>query len=168
LRYAFCASESDNVVTTSKTQDFTKQIDTSPEVAVSSKYKAMQGDTTMKCKDFIAGLMVMIVAVPAAWGQSAPRTTNSAPAPTIDVEVLSAQELRDKPVYDGKSERIATVSEVTGTPGQMRQAILHTGGVLGVGGKEVALPLDKLSVAENGKLVLSMTHDQLKLLPRYR
>jgi hypothetical protein len=84
------------------------------------------------------------------------------------VDQLTAQELRNKPVYDRKSEKIATVSEVTGTPGQMRQAILYTGGVLGVGGKEVALPLEKLSIATDGRLVLTMTHDQLKLLPKYR
>jgi hypothetical protein len=125
----------------------------------------------MKAKFLTAAMLMIIVAMSAAWGQST-RVTNSARttpiASDIDVDQLTAQELRNKPVYDGKSEKIATVSEVTGTPGQMRQAILYTGGVLGVGGKEVALPLEKLSVATDGRLVLTMTHDQLKLLPRYR
>jgi PRC-barrel domain protein len=125
----------------------------------------------MKAKFLTAAMLMIIVAMSAAWGQST-RVTNSARttpiASDIDVDQLTAQELRNKPVYDGKSEKIATVSEVTGTPGQMRQAILYTGGVLGVGGKEVALPLEKLSVATDGRLVLTMTHDQLKLLPKYR
>jgi hypothetical protein len=117
--------------------------------------------------------MLMIIAViPAAWGQSTPRVTDGVPmipiTSDIDVDQLTAQELRNKAVYDGKSEKVATVSEVTGTPGQMRQAILYTGGLLGVGGKEVALPLDKLSLATDGRLVLNMTQDQLKLLPKYR
>ena len=34
--------------------------------------------------------------------------------------------------------------------------------------EEVALPLEKLSIATDGRLVLTMTHDQLKLLPKYR
>lgn len=126
----------------------------------------------MKARFLIAAMLMMMLAVPGAWGQSAPRVTNSVPANPItsdmDVDQLTGQELRNKPVYDGKSEKIGTVSEVTGTPGQMRQAILHTGGVLGVGGKEVALPLEKLSVATDGRLILAMTEDQLKLLPRYR
>ena len=126
----------------------------------------------MKARFLIAAMLMMMLAVPGAWGQSAPRVTNSVPANPItsdmDVDQLTGQELRNKPVYDGKNEKIATVSEVTGTPGQMRQAILHTGGVLGVGGKEVALPLEKLSVATDGRLILAMTEDQLKLLPRYR
>jgi PRC-barrel domain len=126
----------------------------------------------MKTKFLTTAMLMIIAAIPAAWGQSAPRVTDSVPAipitSDIDVDQLTAQELRNKPVYDGKSEKIATVSEVTGTPGQMRQAILYTGGVLGVGGKEVALPLDKFSVATDGKLVLTMTQDELKLLPKYR
>src|SRR5512134_2770767 len=126
----------------------------------------------MKANLLIVAMFTLSVGTPSAWGQSAPRVTDSVPtvpvASDISVDHLTAQELKNKPVYDRKSEKIATVSEVTGTPGQMRQAILYTGGVLGVGGKEVALPLDKLSIAENGKLVLSMTQDQLKLLPRYR
>jgi PRC-barrel domain len=125
----------------------------------------------MKAKFLTAAMLMIIVAMSAAWGQST-RVTNSVRttpiASDIDVDQLTAQELRNKPVYDGKSEKIATVSEVTGTPGQMRQAILYTGGILGVGGKEVALPLEKLSVATDGRLVLTMTHDQLKLLPKYR
>ena len=89
----------------------------------------------------------------------------------LEVESLTAQELREKPVYDSKSERIATVTDVTGTPGapgQGRQAILQTGGVLGVGGREVAVPLSKFSVGPDGKLFLNMTDDELKLLPKYR
>lgn len=126
----------------------------------------------MNAKFLIAAVLMMVLAMPAAWGQSTPRVTDSAPANPItsdmDADQMAVQELRNKPVYDGKSEKIATVSEVTGTPGQMRQAILHTGGILGVGGKEVALPLEKLSVATDGRLILTMTQDQLKLLPRYR
>jgi hypothetical protein len=86
----------------------------------------------------------------------------------IDVESLTAQELRDKPVYDSKGEKIATVKDVTGTPGRGRQAILQTGGVLGVGGRDVALPLEKLSVGQDGELILTMTRDELNLLPKYQ
>jgi hypothetical protein len=83
-----------------------------------------------------------------------------------DILVLPARDLRDKPVFDTKHERIATIKEVTGTPGSARQAILQTGGVLGVGGNEVTLPLDKLEVGPDGDLMLTMTESELKLLPR--
>jgi sporulation protein YlmC with PRC-barrel domain len=139
----------------------------------------------MKNRSLIAGLFALsMVVLSAAWAQvqrpsEAPTRTTDIPedrgtAPSmmqdIQVETLSAQELRDKPVYDSKDEQIATVTDVTGTPGagQGRQAILQTGGVLGVGGREVAVPLSKFSVGPEGRLFLNMTDDELKLLPKYR
>ena len=135
----------------------------------------------MKNKSVVAGLFALsLVALSAAWAQSVQRPTEAPTRTTeipeerkstvqdIEVENLTAQELRDKPVYDSKGEKIATVKDVTGTPGQSRQAILQTGGVLGVGGREVALPLKKLSVGPDGKLVLTMTQDELNLLPKYQ
>jgi hypothetical protein len=135
----------------------------------------------MKHRSGLAGLFALgLAAVSAAWAQSisrpaeVPTRTTDIPVerkstvPEIEVENLTAQELRDKPVYDTKGEKIATVRDVTGTPGQSRQAILQTGGVLGVGGREVALPLEKLSVGADGELMLRMTRDELDLLPKYR
>ncbi len=135
----------------------------------------------MKNRAVLAGLFALgLVAMSAAWAQSLQRPSE-VPTRTTDipeerkstvqdiaVENLTAQELRDKPVYDTKGEKIATVRDVTGTPGQSRQAILQTGGVLGVGGREVALPLSKLSVGPDGRLVLTMTQDELDLLPKYQ
>lgn len=135
----------------------------------------------MKNRAVPAGLFALgLVAMPAAWAQSvqrppeAPTRITNIPderkstAQEIEVESLTAQELRDKPVYDTKGEKIATIRDVTGTPGQSRQAILQTGGLLGVGGREVALPLSKLSMGPDGRLVLTMTQDELDLLPRYQ
>ena len=135
----------------------------------------------MKNRAVPASLFALsLVAMPAAWAQSiqrpaeAPTRITDIPderkstAQDIQVENLTAQELRDKPVYDTKGEKIATVRDVTGTPGQSRQAILQTGGVLGVGGREVALPLSKLSMGTDGRLMLTMTQDELDLLPRYQ
>jgi hypothetical protein len=139
----------------------------------------------MKNRSLIAGLFALSMVAPsAAWAQSQrpaevptrttdmPKDRDTAPSMMQDIKVenLTAQELRDKPVYDSKSEEIATVTDVTGTPGigQGRQAILQTGGVLGVGGREVAVPLSKFSIGPDGRLFLNMTDDELKLLPKYR
>jgi hypothetical protein len=92
--------------------------------------------------------------------------STSAMPDEMDILAVPAQELRDKPVFDTRHERIATLKEVTGTPGSARQAILQTGGVLGVGGNEVKLPLDKLEMGPGGELVLTMTESELRLLPR--
>ena len=90
-----------------------------------------------------------------------------ADATVVDVTRLSAGELRQKPVYDANSQRVAMLEDVTGSPGPHRQAILRTGGIMGVGGREVALPLEKLDVEPDGRLVIHMTEDELRLLPEH-
>ncbi len=84
----------------------------------------------------------------------------------MEVDDLSSGELRDKTVYDKDNEKIATIRDVTGTPGHARHAILRTGDVMGFGGKDVAIPLEQFSVGPDGRLVLNMTEDQLTLLPK--
>jgi hypothetical protein len=135
----------------------------------------------MNTKSLLAGVLALnIAAAPVAWAQSSsqpsypPRTTTDVPedrdpAPSmqqgIDVNDLTAQELRNKPVY-AKGEKVATLQDVTGTPGQAREAILEVGGVMGVGGRNVVVPLNKITVAPDGRLLTTMTEDELKLLPK--
>ena len=135
-----------------------------------------------------AGGLALIISTTVAWGTAAwgqangntsspaypARTTTDTaeegPPPNAqvkqdDIRSLSREEMRNKPVYDSRNNPIATLKDVTGSPGQSPQAVLQTGGVLGVGGREVSVPLEKLEVAPDGTLILPMTSDQLKLLP---
>ncbi len=84
----------------------------------------------------------------------------------LDVTQLSARELREKPVYDSNRQQVAMLTEVTGSPGANRQAVLRTGGIMGIGAREVTLPLEKLDMEPDGRLIIHMTQDQLRLLPR--
>jgi len=136
----------------------------------------------MNRKFLIAAMLTAgaALAAPQAWAQTAtppdrstdiPEELQTTPRATpgtrgLELSNLSAQELRDKPVYDRSNEKVATIKDVTGTPGRPRTAILDTGGVFGIGGKDVALPLENLSVRSDGKLVVNMTEDELKLLPK--
>lgn len=137
----------------------------------------------MIMKPLLVGALALgVLAAPSAWAQSTQRSEPSSrstdipeerastpsAAHSVELKNLPAQELRNKPVYDANRAQIATITEVTGTPGQTREAILQTGGVLGIGGREVALPIEKFTVGPDGKLVLNMTADELKLLPKYR
>lgn len=116
---------------------------------------------------FVPGQGFAQSAAPPIAGESTPaKGSRSSISDAKDILALPARELRDKPVFDTKHERIATVKDVTGTPGSPRQAILQTGGVMGIGGNEVKLPLEKLEVGPDGELMLTMTESQLKLLPR--
>lgn len=101
-------------------------------------------------------------------GTKAPTDRGAAPSMVQDADVrgFTARELRDKPVYGSDEKKIATVEDVTGSPGAARQVVLQTGGVMGLGGRAVVLPLDKLHVGSDGRLTLTMTEDQLRLLPK--
>ena len=90
----------------------------------------------------------------------------AAGAGLVDVTQLNARDLREKPIYDAKSQRVAMLTDVTGSPGPNRQAILRTGGVMGIGAREVTLPLEKIDMEADGRLIIHMTEDQLRLLPR--
>ena len=143
---------------------------------------------------FMAGA---VVASPTAWAQTAIPPAPTPPAPnervpvpperstdipeeqgtmpgtrgtrSVDIDSLSDKELRNKAVYDQKDRKVATIRDVTGTPGHSRQAVLDTsGGVMGLAQKEVTVPLDRMSVDPDGRLVLDMTADELKDLPRTR
>ena len=90
----------------------------------------------------------------------------AADAGLVDVTQLNARDLREKPIYDAKLQRVAMLTDVTGSPGPNRQAILRTGGVMGIGAREVTLPLEKIDMEADGRLIIHMTEDQLRLLPR--
>lgn len=134
----------------------------------------------MNRKSLLASAFALsLAAVPAAWAQSSqqsypPRVTTDVPedrdpVPSmqqgLDVNSLTAQELRNKPVY-AKSEKVAVLQDVTGTPGQQREAVIEVGGIMGVGGKTVVVPLNKITVGPDGRLLTTLTEDELKLLPK--
>lgn len=112
---------------------------------------------------FLGAMLASAVAVAAATVASDAR---AAGATVVDVTQLNARELREKPVYDTRSQRVAMLTDVTGSPGPNRQAILRTGGIMGIGGREVVLPLEKLDLEPDGRLVIHMSEDQLRLMPR--
>lgn len=115
----------------------------------------------MKCR-FLGAIFAAAVALAAAIQGHVAQAAGA----TVDVTQLSARELREKPVYDTRSQRVAMLTEVIGSPGPNRQAILRTGGIMGIGSREVALPLEKLDMEPDGRLVIHMSEDQLRLLPR--
>lgn len=112
---------------------------------------------------FLGVMLASAVAVAAATFASDAR---AAGASVVDVTQLNARDLREKPVYDTRSQRVAMLTDVIGSPGPNRQAVLRTGGIMGIGGRDVVLPLEKLDLEPDGRLVIHMSEDQLWLLPR--
>jgi hypothetical protein len=71
-------------------------------------------------------------------------------------------------VKNGSGEDIGKVEDVVIDQEQNVYAVVSVGGFLGIGGKEVAIPMDVLKPGpENDGLVTAMTKEELEGLPDY-
>jgi sporulation protein YlmC with PRC-barrel domain len=82
--------------------------------------------------------------------------------------------LIDKAVVNDKKERIGKVEDLIITPSKDAKAphasfaIIGVGGFLGIGTKDVVIPLEQIKM-QDGKLVLAgATKDALKALPEFK
>ncbi|WP_137109880.1 PRC-barrel domain-containing protein [Rhodobacter sp. SY28-1] len=88
-------------------------------------------------------------------------------------EALTAETLTGADVRDASDASIAEVSDlVLSAEGQVTDVVLDVGGFLGMGAKSVAIPMDRLTVAqtEGGavRVWVDMTKEELEALPEYK
>jgi sporulation protein YlmC with PRC-barrel domain len=81
---------------------------------------------------------------------------------------LSDGDLQDKTVYDLENREVGTVKDVSAPFGENRRAIVEVGGILGFGGKDVAVPVDHFRMQPDGRLIVKLTEDELKQMPPVR
>ena len=88
-------------------------------------------------------------------------------------EALTAETLTGADVRDSTDASIAEVADLVLSPeGQVTDVVLDVGGFLGMGAKAVAIPMDRLTVAqtEGGavRVWVNMTKEELEALPEYK
>jgi len=96
---------------------------------------------------------------------SASVETNMQPAGTV-----LSEDIKGAAVQTTRGEDLAVLSDLVVAPaGRVTGAILTVGGVLGVGGKEVIVPWEKLTVGSDGETItLAMSEQQLEQLPAFQ
>jgi sporulation protein YlmC with PRC-barrel domain len=126
-----------------------------------------------------------------AWAQqsSTPATTKTPPAPVVGraplgVTVIEMEaivigwsvkrDLMGKAVINDKNERIGKIDDIIISPNPDAKlphasfAIIGVGGFLGIGTKDVVIPMEQIKLT-GGKLVLAgATKDALKALPEFK
>lgn len=120
----------------------------------------------------MASVMMVSGAAVSVWAQD---TSKDSPARTaratsaqdgaLHYEFFKASTLVGMDVNNPRNEEIAKVQDflIDRGSGQVEYALLHTGGVLGLGGKTVAVPYSQLGYDPVEKaFTLSMTAEQLK------
>lgn len=90
----------------------------------------------------------------------------------VERETLTAEMLTGANVRDTADNSIAEISDLVLTgEGQVTDVVLDVGGFLGIGAKAVAIPMDRLTVAQGsgGDLAIwvDMTKEELEALPEY-
>lgn len=90
----------------------------------------------------------------------------------VDRTTLTAELLTGADVRDANDASIAEVSDLVLTSdGQVTDVVLDVGGFLGIGAKTVAIPMDRLTVAQADggaiRLWVDMSKEELEALPEY-
>lgn len=86
---------------------------------------------------------------------------------------VTAEKLTGANVRDSTDASIAEVSDLVLTSdGQVTDVVLDVGGFLGIGARTVAIPMDRLTVAQTDsgsvRLWVDMTKEELEALPEYK
>ncbi|WP_160010066.1 PRC-barrel domain-containing protein [Rhizobium sp. 18055] len=87
---------------------------------------------------------------------------------------VSANTYLGQPVYNGQNESIGDVNDlIMKKDGGLVAAVIGVGGFLGIGEKNVAVPMDKVTVSQNTqdgtvKLTTSETAETLKAAPEFK
>jgi sporulation protein YlmC with PRC-barrel domain len=102
----------------------------------------------------------------------APAASTPAPKPLPDpMKQEDVSQIKGSAVYGSDDKKIGSVSTVLMKPDskQIDRFVVTAGGVLGVGGHDVALPADQFKWdASKGGFKISQTEDQLKSMPAWK
>ena len=143
---------------------------------------AMLGSTAMAPLAMAQDANTTAPAAPAVTTPEA-TTTDSAAKPMTtagtylteqSADQVSANQFIGASVYNDKDESIGDINDLIITKeGQVAAAVIGVGGFLGMGEKNVAIPLDKITIAhkdegDDVKLTTTETADALKSAPEFK
>ena len=91
---------------------------------------------------------------------------------SVERDTLTAELLTGADVRDPSDASIAEVSDLVLTgEGQVTDVVLDVGGFLGIGARSVAIPMDRLTVAQSEggavRIWVNMTKEELEALPEH-
>ncbi len=120
-------------------------------------------------------LVVLGLHVTSAIAQEAPVAGTAILGVQVDVKAVSATgyratKLLGSDVYNDQDEEVGKLDDlIIAGDGQVTLAVLSVGGFLGIGAKNVAVPIQLFKAADGGKIVLpKATKDELKGMPEFK
>lgn len=108
-------------------------------------------------------LLVSAVAILVSIGGA----TSFAAPQTIRSDELRASKVIGSAVYDRNNQKVGSVQDIIlGPGGKVDNVIVSTGSTMGVGGKDIAIPMADLKT-DHDRLTLNKTQEQLSQAPAY-
>ena len=95
-------------------------------------------------------------------------TTASISAGAGQTRAFAAQDLMDREIYNLRGQQLGDVERVLIGQGDRAYVVIGHGGFLGLGEKEILLPLDQIRVQGNRLVMPGMTDDQIRAMPEFR
>jgi sporulation protein YlmC with PRC-barrel domain len=82
---------------------------------------------------------------------------------------MSAKNLEDMNIVNPAGKKVGEIDKVLATnDNKVVAVVVDSGGILGIGGEKVVVPLDQLTLDSKGKqFVASMDENQLKAMPKW-
>ena len=103
---------------------------------------------------------------------SAGSATSTQHTPALDpLNQEDVSQIKGASVYDSNSQKVGTVATVLMKPDtkQIDRLVVNAGGVLGVGGHDVALPINQFRWdGGRGGFVIAKSGDELKSMPEWQ
>jgi putative membrane protein len=147
--------------------DFQQYVDQGKDPDLTS----FAGQTLPTLKDHLRLVQQTQEQVTAAASQEAqpqatqPEQPGAAPQPQ---QAISMEKLLGSPVVNTKGDKVGKIEDVVLDQTGKYFAVLSVGGFLGIGDKDVAVPLNDLQLGEDEAYLMSATtEDQLKQMPEY-
>jgi PRC-barrel domain protein len=132
----------------------------------------------MERKGFLTVVTIIVLVCAVTLGGAASVSAQVAGTATIAISAeqmklvalgwSAKKQIMGKPVYNDANEKIGTIDDLIITPDQsVSYAIIGVGGFIGLGKRNVAIPVGMLK-QDNGKLVLpGATKDAVKAMPKF-
>lgn len=125
----------------------------------------------MCSKSVVAALTLLCLWSGAVSAQTAGRATLGVAVAQMDAVVAgwsAKKTLLGKPIVNDQKQRVGKVEDIIITPDNaVSFAIVSTGGFVGVGKHDVAIPIDQIKFADGNFVLPGATKDALKALPKF-
>ncbi|MGG5810403.1 PRC-barrel domain-containing protein [Falsiroseomonas sp. CW058] len=98
-----------------------------------------------------------------------PGTAGGGPITSLTAGQMTAGRLMDLDVHGSDGTRIGEVEDLVLDPasGRIVAIVIEVAGTLGIGEREVALPLESVRMEGDRRVTVGMTREQLRELPRF-